>query len=98
MSEVLQANLFFFITAFAIVIATFFICVALYYIIRILRVMDKIATRIDEKSSMLADDLTHIRAYIAQGGLMRTIGGIAARVMRRPRRRSTMSDDEPLSE
>ncbi len=97
MSEVLQANIFFFITAFAIVVATLFVCVALYYVIRILRVVDRIATRIDERSSVLADDLAHLRAYIAQGGLVRTLSGFAARFMRRPRRRSE-SSDETLSE
>lgn len=88
MTETLQANLFFFITAMAVVIFTIFLCVAMYYVIRILRSVGKITERIDEGSETIAEDIKQLRSYIAEGSLISQIVGLfmrSGRARRKPR-------------
>lgn len=88
MTEILQANLFFFITAMAVVIFTIFLCVAMYYVIRILRSVGKITERIDEGSETIAEDIKQLRSYIAEGSLISQIVGLfmrSGRSRRKPR-------------
>lgn len=99
MGEIIQANIFFFITAMAVVVATVFLCVILFYIIRILRSVDRVAKRIDEKSAVLSEDLAHLRSYVAQGKLWRAFGAFVGRVARTHKRRRTENfPEDSLSE
>ncbi|OGG41738.1 hypothetical protein A2837_00785 [Candidatus Kaiserbacteria bacterium RIFCSPHIGHO2_01_FULL_46_22] len=76
MTEVLQANIFFFITTVAVVVFTVFSCVAMYMVIRILRSVRRITERIDEGSENIAEDIKQLRTYIAQGSLISRIVGM----------------------
>lgn len=79
MSEVLQANVFFFITAGAVVVFTIFLCIATYHVIKILSSIRKIAKRIEEGSEILAEDISSIRNYVTEGSIIsRILGFIAA--------------------
>lgn len=83
MTEILQANLFFFITAIAFVVFTVFLCVALYYVIKILRTVGNITKRIEEGSETIAEDVKHLRSYLAQGSLISQVVGLFVRSKRR---------------
>jgi uncharacterized protein YoxC len=67
MSEVLQANIFFMITAIAVVVVTIMVAVALYYVIRILRAVRDIAERVREGSEVIAEDVATVREGIVSG-------------------------------
>ncbi len=87
MTEVLQANIFFFITSVAVVVFTVLVCVAVYYVIRILRTVDKIVERIDSGSETIAEDISQLRSYIAEGSLISQIVGLFVKTKKRSRRR-----------
>lgn len=67
MSEVLQANIFFAIASIAFVIATLFVCVILYHIIKLIQSIRRIIDRIDESSEVIADDVAQLRTYVQEG-------------------------------
>lgn len=76
MTEVLQANIFFAITAAAVVVFTIFLCVAVYYVIKILRAVRSITERIDVGSETIADDMKQLRSYITEGSLISQVIGL----------------------
>ncbi len=76
MTEVLQANIFFAITAAAVVVFTIFLCVAVYYVIKILRAVRSITERIDVGSETIADDMKQLRSYITEGSLISQVVGL----------------------
>lgn len=87
MTEVLQANVFFFITAMAVVVFTILLCVAMYFVIRILRTISNIADRVDESSEAIASDAKQLRDYVIGGGLVSQIVSLFIKNRRRGRRR-----------
>ncbi len=92
MTEVLQANLFFFITAVSVVVFTVFLCVAMYFVIKILRSVNNITERIDEGSETIAEDIKQLRNYVAQGSLISQIIGLFVKSKRSRKRES--ADDQ----
>lgn len=92
MTEVLQANVFFFITAMSVVVFTIFLCVAMYFVIKILSSVRNITERIDESSEVIADDIQQLRTYIVEGSLISQIIGLFIK-SKRPRRKQTEDVD-----
>lgn len=87
MTEVLQANIFFLITSVAVVIFTVLICVAVYYVIRILRTVGKIVERVDSGSETIAEDISQLRSYITEGSLISQIVGLFIKTKKKSRRK-----------
>lgn len=73
MTEVLQANIFFFITACAIIVFTMLLCVALFHVIKLLKSVRRIVARVDEGTEALSEDMHTIRTHIAGGGILRKL-------------------------
>lgn len=92
MEEVLQANIFFFITSAAVVVFTTLVCVAIYYVIRILKTVGKIVERIDSGSETIAEDISQLRSYIAEGSLISQIVGLFIKTKRKGRRKAGEED------
>lgn len=86
MTEFLEANIFFFITSVAVVVFTIFLCVAMYFVIRILKSVRNITERIDEGSESIADDIKQLRQYVAQGSLISQIVGLFVKSKRAKKR------------
>ncbi len=86
MAEVLQANVFFLITAIAVTVFTVFLCVAMYLVIRILRSVRNITERIELGSETIVEDVKQLRNYVAGGSLISQIMGLFVRT-RRSRKR-----------
>lgn len=86
MSEVLHANIFFFITGIAVIIFTALLCVAFYHFIKVLRSLRRIMERIEEGTEVIAEDLHHVREFFTQEGfvgrLITTLTGSAKRTTR----------------
>lgn len=89
MEEVLQANIFFFITSVAVVVFTILVCVAIYYVIRILRTVGKIVERVDSGSETIAEDISQLRSYIAEGSLISQIVGLFIKTKKKSRRKDS---------
>ncbi len=70
MSEVLQANIFFFVTGIAVIVFTLLFCVALYHVIKVLKSIRRIMDRIESGSEIIADDMMHLRRYFTEGSLI----------------------------
>lgn len=64
MTEVLQANIFFFITAAAVIILTIFLSIVLYHVLKMVRTLRRIAERVEEGSEVLFDDLQYARSVV----------------------------------
>lgn len=88
MTEILQANVFFFITAMSVVVFTIFLCVAMYLVIRILRSVRNITERIESGSETIAEDIKQLRNYVAQGSLISQIVGLFVKSKRSRTRES----------
>lgn len=73
MSEVLQANIFFFITGIAVIIFTALLCVALFHLIRFIKTLQRILNRIEEGTEVIAEDMHSMRAYFTEGGFIKRL-------------------------
>jgi hypothetical protein len=95
MDTLLKADIFFFVTAAAVIIVTVFLGIALFYVIRILRTIDAITERVRKESETVMNDAVRLREQLARGGF---ISGIIARVIaaRRDRRTPEPPPDEPI--
>jgi hypothetical protein len=77
MTEVLQANIFFFITGIAVIVFTALLCVALYHLIRILKSVRRVMDRIESGSEVIASDMEKFREYFLERSVFsRILGGI----------------------
>lgn len=94
MSEVLHANIFFFIASVATILFTVLLCIALYHVIKILKSLRIIMKRVEEGSEVIAEDLESIRAFVLEGGLISRIIGMAMGVKARGSRRKKKAADE----
>jgi uncharacterized protein YqhQ len=72
MGEILQTNLFFFITGSAVIIITVFLTIVLYHLIKAVRSVRRIIERIEAGSEVLADDFDHMRNVVTGTGAMLT--------------------------
>src|SRR3989344_5409205 len=64
----IQADIFFFITAVAVVVITIALLVALAYFIQILRDVRYVTRRIREESDRVLSDVEHLRGFIKKEG------------------------------
>lgn len=69
MSEVLHANVFFFITGIAVIVFTSLLCVVLFQSIRILQSIRRITLRVEHTTNTFGDDIERIRDHMANGGV-----------------------------
>ncbi len=77
MSEILQANIFFFITGIAVIVFTALLCVALFHVIKVLKSLRRIMERIEEGTEIIAEDLESVRAYFTEDGFFpRLLGSL----------------------
>ena len=92
MSEVLHANIFFFIASVATVIFCLCVCFVLYHVYKIVQSVRRIVERIEAGSELIAEDVAFVRNSM-KGGLVRIIGMLAS-VPKSRSRRSRQAPDE----
>ncbi len=68
MSEILKANIFFFVTTVVVVVLGVFLAFALYYVILILRNVRKISDQALVGSTALSEDLAELRQKLKAKG------------------------------
>ena len=102
MSEVLKMDIFFVIASIATVFFSILLCVALYQVIKILKIIRRVLERVEAGSEVIAEDVATIRSYVVNGGvlsrIMSFVIGLATtqptRRRRRGRPRGTDEDGE----
>ena len=68
MSTILQTNIFFYITSFAVVVVTMLIVVGLFYILSILRNIKDISNTAKRGTDILAEDITLLHERVKKRG------------------------------
>lgn len=102
MSDVLHANIFFFITAIAVILVTVMVIVALYYVIKILRAVKDVAERVREGSEVIAHDAAQFREGIMSGSFIsaiyeraaKTAGFSTRKTRKRAKKEETRNENE----
>ncbi len=94
MSEVLHANIFFFIASVATVVFLILVAVALYHSIKILIAIRKIVERIEAGSDVIAEDVSAMRDFVKSGGLVAYLINRVSPKKRSARSRSKESEEE----
>ncbi len=92
MSEVLQANIFFYIASVATVIFCIVVTMILFQFYKVMKTVRSILERIDSASDVVAEDVAHVRRLIATGGLVSTIMGLVFGAKKKKRTKSTEGD------
>lgn len=87
MSEVLHADIFFFITGIAVIVCSAILCVALFHAIKVLKSIRRIMNRIEANVEVITEDMYQVREYFTQEGflsrLFATLTGSASRARTR---------------
>lgn len=91
MGEVLQTNIFFFITASGVIILTIFLSIICFHVIKAVQSVRRIIERIESGSEVLVDDLQHVRSVVKNtSSMMSTLLGLKA-IIRDEREGKTQS-------
>jgi len=103
MSDVLLTNLFFTITAVAVIVVTILIAIGLYYVIGILRAVRDVAERVREGSEIIAGDAAQLREEILSGSIFSALYARAATMTgfgtrSKARRRKKSEKEQPQTE
>lgn len=99
MSEILHANIFFFITALSIIVGTIFLCVLAYHAIHACISVRRILTRIEEGATEIKEDVDTVRAYFKEDALIPRLikklfgGGMERKTKKARSTKSDLSDD-----
>ncbi|MEI6864371.1 MAG: hypothetical protein WCK46_03375 [Candidatus Adlerbacteria bacterium] len=101
MTEVVHADIFFFIASAATVCVTALVLVALYYVVRIVRDVNKITTRLTKATAELEQDFEELRSQIKTEGVKvramadLVLGFVLSRLKRRtqPRKQKPQAEE-----
>ena len=91
MNEVLHANIFFVIASVATVVFCILTIIILYHVLKAVRTLRRILERVEAGSEKLAEDISIVRSYVTEGGMlsrmfgffMSTVGGRRKKSSRR---------------
>ncbi|MEJ0054084.1 MAG: hypothetical protein WDN10_05200 [bacterium] len=68
MDQFLKMDIFFFVTTVVVLAAGVLLCFALYYLVRILRNVEKVSEEIEEETRAVREDIRDARANIRNEG------------------------------
>jgi hypothetical protein len=93
MDEFLMMNIFFVIAAIGFVVFIVLIAIALFYVIQLVRTLERIAQTVEDEAQALKNDFDEARAGLKKGGLsLLSLFGFAgktgARLIKKRRRSS----------
>ena len=93
MSEVLQANIFFYIASVATVIFFFLVALVVFEVYKIAKIVRKIMERVASASEVVAEDAARVRELVATGGILTTIFQLVFGAKKKPSRKSPEAND-----
>jgi hypothetical protein len=77
MNEILHANIFFVIASIATIVFSILVSVILYHLIKVIKIVRLILTRLEAGSEVLAEDLAQMRQMVVNGaGIFSRIIGL----------------------
>ena len=95
MNEILHANIFFIIASVATVLFCILVAIALFHVIKILKLIRSIVERVESASELIAEDAVHVREFVKNGGLFtKILSYIMGAQFGRKKRRPYDDDDE----
>lgn len=94
MTEVLQANVFFFIASVATVIFCIIVSLILFQVYKIVKLVRSILERIESASDTVAEDVAHVRQLVVSGGLVSSLFSLAMGTRRKKRRSKKNEESE----
>jgi len=91
MSEILQTNIFFFITSVAVVFVTILAGIVLFYVVMILKDIKDVSERVKKGVGLVGKDLAALRREVKKGGTkaQSVVGLILSRFM--PTKKNTQT-------
>jgi hypothetical protein len=82
MSDFLKMDVFFVVSTVAVVIVGVLFCIALFYVIRILRTADRISEEFADEAHLVRADIRDMRASVrAEGFKWRHVSGLFRRLL-----------------
>lgn len=95
MNEILHANIFFIIASIATVVFCIMTCVILFHLIKIVRTLRSIIERVELASEVVAEDVSQVRDFIANGSMLsRIFNFVSGSSTNRRSGRRRKTDDE----
>jgi hypothetical protein len=92
MSEVLQANIFFYIASVATVVFCIVVTMILFQIYKIMKTVRLILERISLASEVMAEDVAQVRKLVATGGIVSTVMGLVFGTKKKKRTKAEAHD------
>jgi len=92
MTEILHANIFFFIASVATVVFCILVTMVLYQVFKIMQSIRAIMLRIEMKSEQIADDIDSMRSFVRRGSIVGTLFNMFAGGSGRHRRSARAKD------
>ena len=94
MSEFLKMDIFFVVATIGFVVVAALLGIAIYYVIQLLRTVNRVATTVEEEAVALKGDLDEARASVKRGGIgLLSLFGFAGkagkRILKKKRTRSS---------
>ena len=88
MEDILKADIFFFIASLGVVLFTILVGMALYQVVRILKLIRRIVERVDAGSEVLVDDIENLRESFSPARIISFIMSFIPMQAPRKRRRN----------
>ena len=88
MTDVMQADIFFFIASVSTVIFLLLIALILFQIYKIVKLIRSVLERLESASEIVAEDAAHIRQLISSGGFFAGVIGLLSSIKRRSRKKT----------
>lgn len=94
MSEVLHADIFFFITGIAVIVCSAILCVVLFHAIKVLTALRRIIDRIEAGTEIIAEDMHNLRTFFTEEGFVHRLITTLTSSVRRKSTHSSKSKSE----
>lgn len=98
MTEILHANIFFFIASVATVVFCILVSLVLYQVLKIMQSVRAIMDRIEMKSEQIADDIDAMRTFVRHGSVVSTLFSLFAGRTRSRRRSAQPAESDDSDE
>jgi len=98
MSEVLHADIFFFITGIAVIVCSAILCVALFHAIKVLKSLRRIMRRVEEETEVIVEDMHQVREFFTQEGFVARVFAALTGSAKRAGTRTTRTRGDKRSE
>jgi len=94
MTEILHANIFFFIASSATIVFCILVSMILYQVYKIIISVRAIIDRIEMKSEKIAEDIDAMRTFVRHGSIVSTLFNLFSGRTRNRRRSSRSAESE----